>query len=160
MTHSISADWSKKMLTLDEDVTPGAGALAACRHVDAPAVSLCAEETTRLVFGRFVSVARRQRGLTIEKLADDADIEVGELLSIEEDSHYEPDLRTVWSLSNAFDLPQTALMKLAGLAIPKDGHWLNEVVRYAARSAPIEDLTPDEQAFHDAVVSVLRAKAE
>ena len=159
MTHSISTEWSMKMLDLDEHVTPGAGALAACRHVDTQVVSLRAEET-RLVFGRFVNVARRRCGLTIEKLADDADIEVGELLSIEEDPHYEPDLRTVWGLSNAFDLPQAALMKLAGLAIPKDNQWLDEAVRYAARSAPIKDLTSDEQAFHDAVVSVLQAKAK
>ncbi|MFN3509671.1 MAG: XRE family transcriptional regulator [Allorhizobium sp.] len=158
MTYGISAEWSKKMLALDEHVTPGAGALAARPHVDRDAVSLRAEET-RLVFGHFINVARRQRRMTIEKLADDADIEVGELLSIEQDPHYEPDLRTVWGLSNALNLPQPKLMELAGLAVPKEGHWLEEVTRYAARSAPIKDVTPDEQAFHDAVVAALTKKA-
>ena len=159
MTYGISAEWSKKMLALDEHVTPGAGSLAARPHVDPDAVSPRVEET-RLVFGRFVNVARRQRHLTIEKLADDADIEIGELLSIEEDPHYEADLRTVWGLSNALNLPQSRLMELAGLAVPKENHWLEEVTRYAARSAPITDVTPDEQAFHDAVVAALTMKAK
>ncbi len=158
MTHSISAEWSKKMLALDEHVTPGAGPLAARAQVDPDAVSLRAEET-RLVFGHFINVTRRTRSLTIETLADNADIEVGELLSIEQDPHYEPDLRTVWGLSKALNLPQAKLMELAGLAVPKEGHWLEEVTRYAARSAPIKDVTPDELVFHNAVVAALTKKA-
>ena len=96
MTHSISAEWCRKMMALDEHVTPGAGALAARPYVEADALSLRTEET-RLAFARFVNMARRKQGLTIEKLAEDADIEIGELMSIEEDAHHEPDLRTVWS---------------------------------------------------------------
>ena len=158
MTHAISAAWSKKMLALDEHVTPGAGPLAARPMVDPDAVSLRADET-RLVFGRFVNVARRQRRLSIEELPDRANIEVAELLNIEVDPHYEPDLHAVWSLSEVFGVPQSQLMELAGLAIAKESQWLDEVVRYAARSTPIEDLTPDEQHFHDAVVAALKAKA-
>jgi len=159
MTHAISADWSKKMLALDEHVTPGAGPLAERPIVDPDAVSLRAEET-RLVFGHFVNVARRTRGMSIEKLADDADVEIGELLSIEQDPHYEPDIRAVWGLSKALNLSQPKLMELAGLAVPKESHWLEEVTRYAARSAPIKDVTPDEQAFHDAVVAALTKNAK
>lgn len=159
MTHAISADWSKRMLELDEDYTPGAGSLAARPMVAPEAVALRADET-RLVFGRFINVARRQRRLSIEALADLAKIEVAEILNIESDPHYEPDLHAVWSLSEVFGVRQSHLMELAGLAVPKDGHWLEDVVRYAARSTPIEDLTPDEQAFHDAVVAALKLKSK
>ena len=69
MTHDISAAWMTKMLALDEHTTPGAGPLAIRPHVGTEAISLRVEET-RLVFGRFVNVARRTRGLTIEALAD------------------------------------------------------------------------------------------
>ena len=158
MTHSISTEWCHKVITLDEHVTPGAGALAARPCVEANALSLRAEET-RLAFARFVNMARRKQGLTIEKLAEDADIEIGELMSIEEDTHYEPDLRTVWSLSNIFGVSQTRLMELAGLAVPKDGHWLQSAVRFAARSAPIEELTPDEQIAFEGLIAVLSEKS-
>lgn len=159
MTHEISVSWSEKMLALDEPVTPGAGPLAARPHVAPEAISMRAEET-RLVFGRFVNVARRTRGLSIEALAEAADIEIAELMSIEEDPHYEPDLRSVWGLSNSLGVPQPKMMELAGLAVAKETHWIEEVTRYAARSAPIRDVTPDERVFHDAVVAALTAKAK
>ena len=158
MTHSISVEWCRKMMALDEHVTPGVGALAARPYVEAEALSLRTEET-RVAFARFVNMARRKRGLTIEKLAEDADIEIGELMSIEEDAHHEPDLRTVWSLSNIFGVSQTRLMELAGLAVAKDSHWLESAVRYAARSAPIEELTPDEQIAFEGLIAVLSEKA-
>ena len=159
MTHSISADWCRKMIALDEHVTPGVGVLAVRPYVEADVLPLRAEET-RLAFARFVNMARRKQGLTIEKLAEDADIEIGELMSIEEDAHHEPDLRTVWSLSNIFGVSQTRLMELAGLAVPKDGHWLQSAVRYAAKSAPIEELTPDEQIAFEGLIAVLSDKAK
>ena len=157
MTHNISAEWAMKMLALDEDVTPAAGALAARFPVDEDAGSLRIEEI-RLVFGRFVNVARRQRGLTIGNLAGNADIDVGELLSIEEDPHYEPKRRCVQGLSKALDLPLAKLMELAGLSVSKKTHCLDQIVRNAARSTPIKELTPDEQTVHDAVVEVLCEK--
>ena len=159
MTHSISTEWCRKMTALDEHVTPGAGALAARPYVEADALSLRTEEA-RIAFARFVNMARRERGLTIEELAEDADIEIGELMSIEENAHHEPDLRTVWCLSNVFGVSETRLMELAGLAVPKDGHWLENAVRYAARSVPIKELTPDEQLAFDGLVAVLSQKAK
>jgi len=158
MTHAISAAWSEKMLALDEHVTPGAGPLAARPMVAPDAISLRADET-RLAFGRFVNVVRRGRRLSIEDLADRTKLEVAELLNIEGNPHHEPDLHAVWSLSKVFGVPQSQLMELAGLATAKESHWLDEVVRHAARSTPIEDLTPEEQHFHDAVVAALKAKA-
>jgi len=146
------------MLALDKHATPGAGPLATRPMVDSDAVSSRADET-RLVFGRFVNVARRGRRLSIEDLADRAKLEVAELLNIEENPHYEPDLHAVWSLSKVFGVPQSRLMELAGLATAKESHWLDAVVRHAARSMPIEDLTPEEQHFHDSVVAALKAKA-
>ena len=81
-------------------------------------------------------------------------------MSIEEDPHYEPDLRSVWGLSNALNVSQSKLMELAGLAVAKETHWIEEVTRYAARSAPIRDVTPDEQMFHDAVVAAVTVKSK
>lgn len=159
MTYSTTADWILARAALDESSTPGAGPLAARPHVPGEAFWLRGEET-RLAFARFVNMARRRRGWSIEKLADDADIEVGELMSIEQDAHHEPELRTIWRLSEIFDVSQTRLMELAGLVAPKDTQAIEEAVRYAARSTAITALTAEEQVAFDGLVSVLRDKAK
>lgn len=158
MTYSITADWA----------SPGRRSMRRRPRRRPPfRPSPCAGrslwlrgEETRLAFARFVNMARRQHGWSIEKLADDADIEVGELMSIEQDAHHEPELRTVWRLSEVFDVSQARLMELAGLASPKDTHAIEEAVRYAARSTAITALTTEEQAAFDGLVSVLRDKAK
>ena len=159
MTYSTTADWALARAALDETSTPGAGPLSARPHVPDETFWLRGEET-RLAFARFVNMARRQRGWSIEKLADDAHIEVGELMSIEQDGGHEPELRTIWRLSEIFDVSQARLMELAGLASPKDTHAMEEAVRYAARSTAITALTAEEQAAFDGLVSVLRDKAK
>ena len=81
-------------------------------------------------------------------------------MSIEQDAHHEPELRTIWRLSEIFDVSQARLMELAGLASPKDTQAIEEAVRYAARSTAITALTIEEQAAFDGLVSVLRDKAK
>lgn len=121
MTYSTTADWALARAALDETSTPGAGPLSrpspcAGRNLLAP------RRRNPSGLRPFVNMARRQRGWSIEKLADDAHIEVGELMSIEQDGGHEPELRTIWRLSEVFDVSQARLMELAGLASPKDTH--------------------------------------
>ena len=47
-------------------------------------------DESRLALGRFVSLARRGRGMSIDALAELAEVDVGELLSIERDAHHLP----------------------------------------------------------------------
>ncbi len=119
---------------------------------DAPAE---ASEETAIAFSRFVQLARRNRRLTVEKLAEDADIELRELVSIEESVNYKPDLRTVYQLANYFGVQRAKLLQVAGLTMPKDSHIANEAVRFAARSEPTAALTAEERSALEAFVSVL-----
>jgi len=114
-----------------------------------------AAEDSRVAFGRFVSLMRRKRQLSIEGLAEVIDIDVGELMSIEEDAHYTPEPRTVYQLASSFEISQGRLMELAGLAKPKDTHFLEKAVRYAARSEPTAALSAEEQAALDGMIAVL-----
>lgn len=125
----------------------------------APAVQSAAEET-RIAFGRFVTLMRRQRALSIEKLAETAELDVGELVSIEDDLHYMPEPRTVFRLAQAFDVSQQRLMQLAGLASADDAHFRQEAVRFAARSESVQKLTDQEQAALEAFISVLSQRDE
>lgn len=108
-----------------------------------------------IAFGRFVRLMRRNRYLTLEKLADDARVEISELVEIEEDSHHTPDPRTVFQLAKHFDVPTTRMMQLAGLSAPRDARLVQEAIRFAARSEAVEELNAVERAALEAFVSVL-----
>jgi len=112
-------------------------------------------EETRIAFGRFVTLMRRQRAMSIEKLADTADLDIGELVSIEDDLHFKPEPRTVFRLAQAFGVPQQPLMQLAGLASARDARFRQEAVRFAARSESVQKLTKEENAALEAFIAVL-----
>ena len=98
---------------------------------------------------------RRDRGLTVEKLADEAAVDVGELVSVEEDTRYKPEVRTVYQLANYFSVPRATLLQVAGLTLPKDSRIVEEAVRFAARSEPVEALSNEERAALETFVAVL-----
>jgi transcriptional regulator with XRE-family HTH domain len=155
MRIDLTKDWCTRMAQLEGDAEIGAGPLAIDPVFDGNAFPIEASEETVVAFSRFVQLARRSRGLSVEKLAEDADVEVVELVSIEENGQYKPDLRTVYQLANFFGVQRTNLLQVAGLAVPRDSHIINEAVRFAARSEPVAALTSEERSALDAFVSVL-----
>ncbi|EIU7205280.1 helix-turn-helix domain-containing protein [Pseudomonas aeruginosa] len=97
------------------------------------------------VLGRFIQLMRRKRRLTIERLAEEADIDLSELIEIEMDSHYQPQPRTIYFLAQYFDLPRAKLMELAGLVVPRDSHLSHAAIRFAASSDPLVELSDVER---------------
>lgn len=168
MKLDIDKEWCIRMAQLEGDSEIGAGRLAIDPVFDGeavPAVAGDGEGTNAwneaheighgLAFGRFVRLMRRQRGLTLEKLADDADIDMAVLVEIENGPHHKPELRTAYQLANYFKVPRSGLMQVAGLTAPKDVRLFDEAVRFAARSEPTAELTPEESAALEAFVAVL-----
>jgi HTH-type transcriptional regulator, competence development regulator len=155
MKINIPKAWSIRMAQLETDGEIGAGSLAIDPVFDGEVAPVKPTEEMSFAFSRFVQLARRSRGLSIERLAERADVELAELLTIEESSQYKPDLRTVYQLANFFGVPRTNLLQIAGLTAPKDNHLINEAVRFAARSESVAALTAEERAALDAFVSVL-----
>jgi transcriptional regulator with XRE-family HTH domain len=154
MKIEVSKDWCVRMAQIEGDEEIGAGALAFDPVLDAKTASEAADETS-IAFSRFVQLARRDRRLTVEKLAENADVEVGDLVSIEEGRNYKPDLRTVYQLANYFGVQRAKLLQIAGLTESKDSHVATEAVRFAARSEPTAALTAEERSALEAFVSVL-----
>ena len=115
-------------------------------------------DESRVAFGRFVNLNRRKLKLSYEALADKADIELAELMNIEQDASYEPEPRTIYQLATIFKVDQKKLMELSGLTRPKNTTYIEEAVRYAARSESLEDLNDQELAALEAMVSVLSEK--
>lgn len=110
---------------------------------------------TNLAFGRFVQLMRRNKSLSIERLADATNVDISELLEIEEDARHAPEPRTVYNLASFFKIPLDRLMQLARLSAANDERLVDEALRFAARSEPTRDLTKEERAALMAFVSVL-----
>lgn len=112
-----------------------------------------------IAFGRFVRLMRRHRQLSLEKLAEDARVEITELVEIEEDARHRPDPRTVYQLAQHFQVPTPRLMQLAGLSERKDSQLVEQAIRFAARSEPVEKLNDVELAALEAFVVTLSERS-
>ena len=155
MRIDISKEWCMRMAELEANAEIGAGALAVDPILeDKPGRESVPDETS-LVFGRFVHLMRRSRGLTVERLAQDADVDLAELVVIEEGGYHKPEVRTVYQLANVFGVQQSNLMQVAGLTAPKDDRIVTEAVRFAARSESVTALTLEERRALEAFVAVL-----
>ena len=153
----ISKEWCMRMAQLEADAEIGAGLLAGDPVFDGEAAPVVAsdEEGSNIAFGRFVRLMRRQRGVSLEKLAEDADVDMADLVEIESDPHHKPELRTTYQLANYFNLPRSGLMQVAGLTTAKDTTLFDEAIRFAARSEPTAALSEEESAALEAFVAVL-----
>lgn len=121
-----------------------------------PIGPLLGRDETRIAFGKLVELMRRREQLTVEQLAEAAELDTGEVLRIEEGLAEPPEPRTVSQLARTFKLPERALMELAGLAATDDSGLQREAVRFAARSERVEKLTREEDAALNAFVAVLQ----
>lgn len=158
MKIEVTKDWCMTMAQREAGAEVGAGLIAADPVFEGEAQHEIMFDESRVALGRFVQLMRRQRKVSLERLADQADIEIAELMSIEQDAHYLPEPRTIYQLANTFSVSQKKLMGLSGLTKPKDVSYLEEAVRYAARSESIKELSPEEQAALDGLISVLSEK--
>ena len=157
MKMNISKEWFEKSARLEGDSAVGAGVPALVFRDKAKSGEDACEVAAelRLAFGRFVQLMRRDKRLTIEQLAAAADVDAGELMEIEKDVRYLPEPATVYQLAKVFELSDRSLMQLAGLIVKKDPQFVQEAVRFAAKSEPIAKLTAEEQAALESFVAVL-----
>lgn len=160
MKIEFTKEWCLRMAHLEADTASNFEIGASPSPQVKPVVQIEAPTTeaispTNIVFGRFVRLMRRHKQLTLEKLAVDARVDITELVEIEEDSRHKPDPRTVYQLATAFDVSMQKMMQLAGLSIIKDARLVDESIRFAARSDPVEDLNSVELAALEAFVAVL-----
>ena len=157
MKIEVSKDWCLRMAQQEGDAEIGAGRLATDPVFDGKRIppDVDQEEGPNVAFGRFVNLMRRQRGMSLERLADIADVDMADLVEIESNPYHRPELRTAYQLANYFKIPRAGLMQVAGLAAPKDARVFSEGVRFAARSESTAKLTPEEGAALEAFVAVL-----
>jgi transcriptional regulator with XRE-family HTH domain len=150
-----SREWLKKMADAEEryvSVTVGGlasdfGMLPSTAQVMLP------------VFGQFIEFARRKMDLSIEEFADEADIDLDELLAIEYNIGVTPTLNTVQKLAKVLDLSPTSLMELAGLVETSEPGLKQAALRFAARAEPTAKLSKVEREAYEDFVQELRARS-
>lgn len=155
MTFEINKEWCRKAGTREDGLDIGAGVIAADPIFADEGAAEDNPEASRLALGRFINLMRRDQGLSIEDLAQKADIEIGELLSLENNASHLPDVRTLYQISEVFGVSQEKLMGLSGLTHSNDDNYVEEAVRYAAKSASIEVLSEEEHTILNGFISVL-----
>ena len=146
------ADWWLARARREGDYLIGAGRPD---DVSAPQEALVEPSQERLAFGRFVSLMRRKKGLSLRRLAETAHVEENELAIIEGTDAYSPDPRTIYCLARTFSVPAKSLMQLSGLTVANDTGLKAEAVRFAARSESLKDFTPELSSVLEAFVAVL-----
>ena len=156
----IGKEWCLHMAQLEGDAEIAAGRLAVDPVFDSEEFPIATsdDDGSNIAFARFVRLMRRKRGITLEKLASDADVDVADLVEIESDPHHRPQLRTTYQLATYFRVSRSGLMQVAGLTETKDARLFDEAVRFAARSEPTAELTPEERTALEAFVAVLSEK--
>jgi len=153
----VTPEWCLAMARREGDLEVGAGLRAP--HVE-PEEGASSLVEARIAFGRFVHLVRRKRGISIERLAKDASLDLAEVVRIEDDLHYNPDPRTVYQLARVFGLPQRPLTELAGLAVPKSERFRSEAIKFAARSESMEALSVEESQALEEFIRVLSERHE
>ena len=156
----IPHDWCVEMAQLEGDAEVGAGALALdLAPGQTPGLgSTLAAPPDYPTFGRLVRFLRREHNLSLEQLADQARLHLPDLVAVERDADHTPNLRTVYQIAKHFKLQASGLLQLAGLAAPSDPSLSDSAVRFAANSDPTSELSDQQRAILEALISELNER--
>ncbi|SIO58447.1 hypothetical protein SAMN05444166_5682 [Singulisphaera sp. GP187] len=155
MTHSVpDRDWFLKRAKEEANTFICVGGLAcSLRNVDPSGHTH--RSHGKLAFARLIRLQRRNLRLTTVQLAEKADIDLDELVSIETGDDFVPEPRTISQLGKALRLPEQRLMQLSGLTEARDEQFNQAAVRFAASSEPLEKLSSEERKALEEFVRIL-----
>jgi transcriptional regulator with XRE-family HTH domain len=145
--------WLRAKAEEEDNVIVSVGGLV-CAVAKSEAVSK-AHLAERLALAKLVELRRRQYRLSAEDLAQRADVDLEDIVSIERGEGIIPEPRTMYRLAQALELPEHRLLELAGLVQAKDARFKKATVRFAARSEPVANLLPQEQEALEEFVELL-----
>ena len=149
-----SKEWYARRIALEGDAEIGAGTPQKCRpHVAAETGAKPLE--TRIALGTFVELWRRDRGWDAVKLAEEAGVNLEEILDIERNPFSEPEPSAVYKLAGVFRLSPKPLLELAGLIEPRTPFLRQAAVHFAARSESMATLNQNEREAFEAFVSAI-----
>ena len=158
MNLKVSESMAQGMADLEDGCSVTAGRLDAepFSHEAAERTAGPAKKEAYLaILGRLINMARRSAGLTLEQLAERADIDAREIFLIEEEAGAAPEPQVVSRLARALSLPTGKLHQLAGHVTVLDPGVSTAAYRFAARSASVQPLSADQEAALNEFVEAL-----
>jgi hypothetical protein len=158
MKLDYSKKWYENRVALEGDAEIGAGTPPGVQ-TKTIAKSNVTPIDTRIAFGTFVALWRRNRAWDVAKLAETAGLDPEEILEIERDPHCEPEPDAVYKLAGVFGLSPKPLLELAGLIEPRTPRLREEAVRFAARSESVAALNDREREAFEAFVATISETA-
>lgn len=145
--------WLRRMADVEDNAELTVGGLA--HELGLLGAHTAPAPVAKSAFAKLIGLRRREMRLTVEDLAQRADVGVAEVVSIELGQLETPEPRTVFKLAAVLKLPAQKLMQMSGLAVPKDTRFSDAVVRFAARSEPVDKLSKEEHAALEEFVKFL-----
>lgn len=141
---NITPEWVKARAEREpESGIISAGGLA--DRLDTLRGSAAPHDTNRQSLAKFVELSRRKLRLSVEDLAERAQVDLADLLAIERAEPFEADPRTFYNLARVLKVKEEPLMELAGLITIRNSRMNELAVRFAARSEPMDALSPQEE---------------
>ena len=110
----------------------------------------------RHAFHLVVQMLRRGRGLTVDKLAQRADIDRDEIVAMERNNAYRPSPLTLHKLCNFYGIPERRMLVLAGAIKEVPQSFSETASRFAAQSESFAGLTKEERKVLDDFVQFLK----
>ncbi|MDB6018057.1 MAG: hypothetical protein JWR19_2546 [Pedosphaera sp.] len=153
-----SKDWYERRIALEGDVAIGAGTSPG-KPASGGAYNITPIDT-RIAFGTFVGLWRRNQGWDAAKLAEQAGVYPAEILEIEHNPQSEPKASAVYKLAQVFGVSARLLLELAGLGESRTPSLREEAVRFAARSESVVALNQHEREAFEAFVSAMKETAK
>lgn len=145
-------EWFRRSAEIEGESEIGAGLPPEIETISEPEISPIG---TRIAFGQFVSLWRRNKGWNAEQLAKEAGIDVEEVLEIEHEPQSEPEPDAVFKLANVFNVAPKALLEIAGLRQQYSPRLREKAISFAACSESMSALKPHEREAFEAFVTAL-----
>ena len=162
----FSNDWLERTIRSDPDESAEVGSSLISRYEDNIAgddfeddnLATLTDSTVvpmRVALGVLVRSLRLRDGLSMELLAQCADVAEDELAMVEHNPNYTASPRLIFQLSHYFNVPLSKLSQLAGTTHAVNRRLYNTSLKYAARSDDLSSLTDGQREVLDEFVQVL-----
>ncbi len=115
-------------------------------------------ETIQYVFQTVMQNLRRQRGLTVDELAEELGIDRDDVVAMERSRGYRPRPLTLHKLSKFYGIPPARLSILAGATREVPESIQEQAARFAAQSESFAKLTREEKKLLDDFVKFLKTE--
>jgi len=110
----------------------------------------------RYAFRLVVQMLRKRHGLTVDKLAQRADVEREEIVAMERNNGYRPSPLTLHKLCQFFGIPERRMLVLAGAIRETPQDFTERASGFAAQSESFAGLTKEEKKVLDEFVQFLK----